>query len=327
MRRREFIVALAGAVACSPINTYAQKTSIPAIGYLGSASPEPNRPYTAAFVHGLAEMGLTEDRDFVIDYRWAEGHFERLPALAAELVRDHVAAIFACGGTVSARAAKQVTSSTPIVFSIADDPVRVGLVDSIIRPTANITGATINFTVLGAKRWELLREMAPRTKAVEVLVDPDSPPSVLEAQQIEEAARAVGVQAPILNVRGDGVIETALTTNVQQAARALIVTATANFTRRREEIVASVARRAIPAIYFEREFVTAGGLMSYGASLRDNYRQAGLYIGKLLRGAKPSDLPVAQGTKIEFIINLKTARALGLTVPATLLTSADEVIE
>lgn len=297
------------------------------IGYLGSASPEPNRPYTAAFIRGLTETGLTEGRDFVIDYRWAEGHFERLPALASELTRDQVAVIFASGGTVSARAAKQVTSSIPIIFSIGDDPVRVGLVDSINRPTGNLTGATFNFTVLGAKRWELLREIAPRTKVVAVLVDPDSPPSVLESQQIEKAASAIGEQAPILNIRGDGAIETAVMADVQRDAHALIVTATANFSRRREEIVAVAARHAIPAIYPEREYVTAGGLMSYGAPLRDNYHQAGLYVGKLLRGAKPSDLPVIQGTKIELVIDLNTAKALGLSVPATLLTSADEVIE
>jgi ABC-type uncharacterized transport system substrate-binding protein len=269
-------------------------------------------------------MGFREARNVTIDYRWAEGHFDRLPALAAELVRDQVAVIFASGGTPVVRAAMAATASIPIVF---DDPVRVGLVDSINRPTGNVTGATINFALLGAKRWELLREMVPKAAVAVILVDPNGPSSELEGRQIEEAARVSGVRALIVNVRSGGGIESAFTTRANEHADALFVTAAPFLTQNREQIVALAARHAIPAIYFEREFAIIGGLMSYGAPLRENYRQAGVYVGKLLQGAQPSDLPVVQGTKIELVINLKTAKALGFTVPPSLMIAADEVIE
>jgi putative ABC transport system substrate-binding protein len=327
MRRREFIALLGGVVAARPLAAHAEKPALPVIGYLGAASKKTNLPYTSAFMHGLAEMGFTEGRDFAIDYRWAEGHSERLPTLAGELVRDHVAVIFANGGTPSARAAMQVTSSIPIVFSIGDDPIRVGLVDSINRPTGNMTGASFNFTLLGTKRWGLLREMVPRAKAVAVLVDADGPSSVLEGRQIEEAARTMGEQVFIVNARGGSDVEAAFTSKLQQRADALLVTGGPFLTQNREEIVMFAARRAMPAMYFEREFVTAGGLMSYGAPLRDNYHQAGIYVGQLLKGAKPSDLPVVQGAKIELVINLKTAKSLGIAMPPSLMIAADEMVE
>jgi len=327
MRRREFIALLGAAVTAGSRAGRAEKPIIPVIGYLGVASQEPNLPYTAEFLRGLEQMGFREGRNVTIDYRWAEGNFDRLPALAAELVRDQVAVIFASGGTPVVRAAMAATASIPIVFSIGDDPVRVGLVDSINRPTGNVTGATINFTVLGAKRWELLHEMVPKVAVAAVLVDPNGPTSVLEGRQIEEAARVSGVRALIVNARsGDG-IESAFATSVNEHAGALFVTAAPFFTQNREQVVALAARHAIPAIYFEREFAVIGGLMSYGAPLRDNYHQAGIYVGKLLKGAKPFDLPVVQGTKIELVINLKTAKALGLTIPTSLIVAADEVIE
>jgi putative ABC transport system substrate-binding protein len=327
MRRREFIALLGGAVTAGSRAGRAEKPIIPVIGYLGVATQEPNLPYTAEFLRGLEQTGFREGRNVTIDYRWAEGNFDRLPALAAELVRDQVAVIFASGGTPVVRAAMAATASIPIVFSIGDDPVRVGLVDSINRPTGNVTGATINFTVLGAKRWELLHEMVPKVAVAAVLVDPNGPTSVLEGRQIEEAARVSGVRALIVNARsGDG-IESAFATSVNEHAGALFVTAAPFFTQNREQVVALAARHAIPAIYFEREFAVIGGLMSYGAPLRYNYHQAGVYVGQLLKGAKPSDLPVVQGTKIELVINLKTTKALGLAVPQSLMIAADEVIE
>jgi putative ABC transport system substrate-binding protein len=327
MRRREFIALLGGAVTASSRAVQAEKPAIPVIGYLGAASAEPNLPYTAEFLRGLEQLGFREGRNVTIDYRWAEGHFDRLAALAAELVRNQVAVIFASGGTPVVRAAMAATASIPIVFSIGDDPVRVGLVDSINRPSGNVTGATVNFTHLGAKRWELLHEMVPKVAVAAVLVDPNGPGSVLEEQQIEEAARLSGVRAFNVSVRsGDG-IESAFVTSVNEHADALFVTAAPFLTQNREQIVALAARHAIPAIYFEREFVVIGGLMSYGAPLRDNYHQAGVYVGQLLKGARPSDLPVVQGTKIELVINLKTAKALGLAVPPSLMIAADEVIE
>jgi putative ABC transport system substrate-binding protein len=327
MRRRELIKALGSAAIALPFAARAQKPAVPVIGYLGAAAEASNLPYTAEFLRGLEQMGFREGRNVTIDYRWAEGHFDRLPALAAELVRNQVAVIFANGGTPVVRAAMDATASIPIVFSIGDDPVRQGLVDSINRPGGNVTGATVNFTHLGAKRWELLHEMVPKVAVVSVLVDPNGPGSVLEEQQIEEAARLSGVRAFNVSVRsGDG-IESAFVTSVNEHADALFVTAAPFLTQNREQIVALAARHAIPAIYFEREFVAIGGLMSYGAPLRDNYHQAGVYVGQLLKGARPSDLPIVQGTKIELVINLKTAKALGLAVPASLMIAADEVIE
>jgi len=327
MRRRKFIALLGGAVTVSSRIAHAQKPMIPVIGYLGAAAQESNLPYTAEFLRGLEQMGFREGRNVTIDYRWADGHFDRLPALAADLVRNQVAVIFANGGTPVVRAAMAATASIPIVFSIGDDPVRTGLVDSINRPSGNVTGATVNFTHLGAKRWELLHEMVPKAAVEAVLVDPNSPGSVLEEQQIEEAARSAGGRALTASVRGGDGIESAFATSANEHADALFVTAAPFLTQNREQIVALAARYAIPAIYFEREFVVIGGLMSYGAPLRENYRQAGVYVGKLLQGAKPSDLPVVQGTKIELVINLKTAKALGFAVPPSLMIAADEVIE
>jgi putative tryptophan/tyrosine transport system substrate-binding protein len=327
MRRRQVIALLGGAVTASARAVHAEKPATPVIGYLGAASEAPNRPYTAAFFAGLEQSGFHDGRNVVIEYRWAEGHFDRLAALAAELVRDHVDVIFASGGTPVARAAMAATTSIPIVFSIGDDPTRVGLVDSINRPSGNVTGATINFSLLGAKRWELLREMVPKVVVAAVFVDPDGPSSVLEGRQIEEAARTAGGRAVIMNVHDGSGIDSAFAGSVDALADTLFVTAAPRLTQSREQIVALAARHAIPAIYFEREFAAIGGLMSYGAPLRDNYHQAGVYAGQLLKGAKPSDLPVVQGSKIELVINLKTAKALGIAVPSSLMIAADEVIE
>jgi len=327
MLRREFMTLLGGAVTTSSRAAHAEKPTIPVIGYLAAASQQPNLPFTAAFIRGLVETGFTEGRDFVVDYRWADGNLDRLPGLAAELVSDRVAVIFASGGMVSSRAAMQATSSIPIVFSIGDDPVRLGLVSSITRPTGNVTGVTFNFTVLGAKRWELLHEMVPKVGIVAVLVASDSATSILEGRQVEEVASTNGRQALIFSVRTGSGIESAFANSIEQHADALLVTGSPFFGQERAQIVTLAARHSLPAIYYEREFVVAGGLMSYGAPLRDNYHQAGVYVGRLLKGAKPSDLPIVQGTKIELVINLKTAKQLNLSVPLTMQMTADEVIE
>ena len=287
---------------------------MPVIGFLGSGSPGPSAPFTAAFRQGLAETGFVEGQNVAIEYRWAEGHYDRLPALAAELVGRKVDVI-AAGGPPPALAAKGATSTIPIVFSSGDDPVATGLVASLARPGGNVTGISFLNVELHPKRLELLAEMAPQARVIALLVNPTNSNAERVVQELQEAARAKGVQLPILKASSESEIDAAFATLVQLHAAALVVSADPFFNSRREQLVALASRHAIPAIYGFREFAASGGLISYGASITAASRQVGTYAGKILKGAKPADLPVVQPTKFELVINLKTAKALGLTVP------------
>ena len=327
MKRREFIAGLGGAVAW-PLAVRAQQPALPVIGYLGSASPEGEREFVAAFRRGLAEIGYVEGRNVAIEYRWADGQNDRLPALAADLVRLQVGAIAAPGATQSALVAKAATRTIPIIFELGADPVEIGLVASLNRPGGNITGVSELNVEMVAKRLALLHELVPATKSIAFLRNPNNP-AVIEAQtrQLQVAARILGLQLLVLNASSESEIDTAFETLVQQRAGAVILTGDSFFTSHREQLVGLAARHAVPAIYQWREFTAAGGLMSYGASRIDAFRQVGIYTGRILKGEKPADLPVMQPTKFEMAINLKTAKALGLTSPETLLATADEVIQ
>jgi putative ABC transport system substrate-binding protein len=278
-----------------------------------------------AFRQGLKDTGYVEGQNVAVEYRWAEGHNERLPALVADLIRRPVAVIV--GNTPSAFAAKAATTTVPIVFATGSDPVGVGLVASLNRPGGNVTGVSFLASELGAKRLELLRQLLPRATTIAMLVNPDSANTDAERREVQAAALTIGQQLTIFDVRSDRNIETAFATFVQSGIGALLVGTGAFTQSHRERIVALAARDAVPAIYALREFVVAGGLMSYGANFIDAYRQAGIYAGRILKGEKPADLPVMQPTKFELVINLRTAKALGLEVPPTLLARADEVIE
>ena len=326
MRRRDFISLLGGAVAAWPLAAPAQQ-AMPTIGFLSSRSPGESAALVAAFRQGLNEAGFVEGRNLAIAFRWAEGHYERLPALATELVGLHVWAIVATGGTPPALAAKAATAAIPIVFSAVTDPVSVGLVASFNRPGGNITGMSLFSSAIEAKRLEVLHEMVPKATVVGMLVNPNNPNAEADAKATEAAARALKLELHVIEVRSEQDIEGAFATLVQNGVAAFVVSADALFNMRRDQIAALAVRHALPAIYQFRDFVEAGGLMSYGASITDNYRKAGFYTGRILKGEKPADLPVEQPTKFELIINLKTAKALGLTVPDKLLALADEAIE
>ena len=326
MRRRNFIAFLGGAAAW-PYVASAQPPAMPVIGFLSSGSADVFVNDLAGFRGGLSEVGYVERRNVAIEYRWAGGQYDRLPALAADLARRAVTVIVASGGAVSALAAKAATSTIPIVFVMGDDPVRFGIVASLSRPSSNVTGVTLFISELMAKRLELLISAMPGTPVIAMLVNPKNPNAESEAKEIEAAARTSGRALRLLNASTEGDIEVAFESLVQQRMSALLVGTDTFFYGRRDQLVALAASHTIPAIYFEREFVAAGGLMSYGPNFSGEWRQAGIYVSRILKGEKPGDLPVLQPTKFEFVINRKTAKALGVDIPPSLLATADEVIE
>jgi putative ABC transport system substrate-binding protein len=327
MKRREFITLLGGAAASWPLAARAQQAAKPTVGYLYVASPEADAGRVAAFRKGLSEMGYVEGRNVTIEYRWAHNEPARLPGLVADLVNRPVT-IIAAADLPSALAAKAASTTIPIVFETAANPVRVGLVASLNRPGANVTGVANIGAELGAKRLGLLNELLPGATRFAVLVNPNNP-LIAEAwvKDAQAAAAAVGRQLEIFTASTDREIDAAFTSIVQKRVDALLVSPDNLFPNRRVQFATQAARHAVPAIYSTREFVEVGGLMSYGTSTTDAYRQAGIYVGRILNGEKPADLPVLQPTKFEFVINMQTARTLGLMVPPTLLALADEVIE
>jgi putative tryptophan/tyrosine transport system substrate-binding protein len=327
MRRREFI-RLVGSTAVSwPLAARAQPSTMPTVGFLSSRSPKEAEIHVAAFRRGLGESGFVEGKNVAITYRWAEGRYERLSALANELVGLRVSVIAAVGGAPSALAAKSATAAIPIVVVMGDDPTKLGLVASFNRPGGNLTGVAFLTGELGAKRLGLICEMAPNASTVALLLNPNDPGAQVHRQDIETAVKALGRQALILHATKETEFEQNFAMLVKEHAGALVVQNDPFFDSRRDQIIALTARNGVPAIYHIREFPAAGGLMSYGASLADAYRQVGRYTGRILKGEKPADLPVMQPTQFELVINLKTAKTLGLTVPPSLLARADEVIE
>ncbi|MGO9636033.1 MAG: ABC transporter substrate-binding protein [Steroidobacteraceae bacterium] len=325
--RRQFISVLGGMAFAWPLPARGQQPAMPVIGYLTSLSPGPGDIRRAAFWQGLRTTGYVEGQNVAIEYRWAEGHYDRLPALAADLVGRKVSVLAAVGGNPSAVAAKAATSTVPIVFVIGGDPVQLGLVSSLNHPGGNLTGSSFLLNTLTAKRLELLRELVPTAKVVGYLVNPTNPSSQSELTDVQAAARALRLQLIVLNADNEREIDAAFANFSQQGIEAFFTGADIFFFNRREQIVAQAAHYAMPAVYHLRDFAADGGLMSYGTSLDDAYRLAGVYAGRILKGEKPADLPVQQSVKVELVINLKTAKTLGLTFPLTLLGRADEVIE
>ena len=325
MRRREFISLLYSAAVGWPVVARAQQASLPVVGFLNSASAQGYASMAASFKQGLKEAGYAEGQNVAIEYRWADDHNERLPALAADLVNRRVDVIFANSPSISA--ALGATKTIPIIFHSGDDPVRLGFVTSLNRPGGNATGVTIFSNELAAKRLDLLRELVPRSKSIAVLINSDFGPSARFRADVEAAARALGLAAPILDASNPSEIETAFNNLAQTRPDALLVGPGPFLDSHRDHLVALAAKIAIPAAYETRASALAGGLVSYGADVGDAYRQAGIYAGRILKGDKPADLPVVQATKLVLVINLKTAKALGLDLPAKILAVADEVVE
>jgi putative ABC transport system substrate-binding protein len=327
MRRREFITLIGGAAVAWPLAARAQQ-STPVIGFINSQSPDrlPSS-WLSAFRQGLKEAGYVDGQNLTIEYRWAAGQYERVPALAADLVRRNVAVMAVTGGDVITLAAKSVNATIPIVFSSGYDPVKLGLVESLARPGGNLTGVSVIAGALGAKRLGLLREVAPKAAVIAVLVHPDNPSIQRDVEDVTKVAAVISARIEVVTVRTDTDVDAAFASIVREHADALMVNPDPSFMGRRERLIALAEHHAIPTIYYSRDYPVAGGLMSYGASFADSYRQVGTYTGRILKGEKPADLPVIQPTKFELVINLRTARALGLEIPDKLLALADEVIE
>jgi putative ABC transport system substrate-binding protein len=326
MRRREFIRLLGGATAGWPFSVRAQQAVRPVIGFLSARSPDDTGPVLQAFLKGLGEAGFFDGQNVTIEYRWARGDYSRLPAFAAEFVQRRVNVLATTGGEPSALAAKQATSTIPIVF-VAGDPVKAGLVESLNRPGGNATGSYIATSEMEQKRLSLLHELTPGVSLIGVLLNPNFADAARQLRELEEAARIIGRRLVVAKASNDEELNVAFALLLQQGIGALLVATDPYFDTRRDRIIAFAAQNRLPAVYQFREYAFAGGLVSYAPSITDAYRQAGNYTGRVLKGEKPADLPVLQPTKFDFVINLKTAKALGLTVPFGLLNAADEVID
>ena len=326
MRRRDFIKVV-GSITVWPLVAQAQQPGTPVIGFLSSRSPNESKHVLAAFHKGLSDAGFIEGTNVAVEYRWALGEYEKLPALAADLVRRNVAVIAAVGGDVSARAAEQATSAIPIVFGAGSDVVRAGLVKSLSKPEGNATGFTLLTNDLEPKRLGLLHDLLPKADVVGVLYDPNFPPAVDQLAAIEKAAETIALRVDVLRAGNDDDLNAGLQSLRNHRVSALLLTAAPYFDTRRGRIIEFAAENKIPAIYQFREYAVDGGLISYGPRITESYRQAGVYVGRILNGTKPGDLPVLQPTNFDFVINLKTAKALGLTIPPGLISFADEVIE
>jgi putative ABC transport system substrate-binding protein len=327
LNRREFVTLLGGAAAAWPLAARAQQAAVPVIGYLGAQSPAAFASRVTAFRQGLGETGYVEGRNVAIEFRWAEGQHDRLPALAAELVARRVAVIVAPGGAPAAIAAKSVTTTIPIVFEMGADPIAMGLVTSLNRPGGNLTGVSSLNVEVTPKRLEILREAIPTATVVAVLLNPTSPTADSQLRNLQEAARALGLQLHVLHASSARDFDAVFATLLQLRASGLVVASDTFFATHSEQLAALTVRHALPAIHQSRDFTLAGGLMSYGGSFVESHRQAGVYTGRVLKGDKPADLPVQQVTKVELLINLKTAKALGVTFPLALSGRADQVIE
>jgi putative ABC transport system substrate-binding protein len=327
MRRREFLTLVGALAIASPVAARAQQPAVPVIGFLSGGSQDSSAPYATAFRDGLKERGYVEGRNVAIEYRWQEGRYDRAPALATELVDRGVAVIIASGGPASAFAAKAATATIPIVFVSGTDPVKSGLVASLNRPGGNMTGVTFFAATLAAKRLQLLHELVPDAGKIAVLVNPSNPNSEPQLAELHDAARMIGLSLAVLKASSENEIDAAFATLAEASARGLVVAGDTFFNSQRDRLVKLATRFAVPAIYEFREYSAAGGLISYASRLAEAYYQAGVYAGRILDGVKPADLPVVQPTTFELVINLKTAKELGLNIPPMILVRADEVIE
>jgi putative ABC transport system substrate-binding protein len=327
MRRRDFITLLGSATTMRPLMARAQQPAMPVIGFLSTQAAWESAAYTTAFRLGLEESGYVEGRNVMVEYRWAENHYDRLPTLAADLLRRPVSIIAATGGGIAVQTAKALTTSIPIVFQIGADPVALGLVASLNRPGGNLTGITGLGNELSPKRLQLLKEVVQSATALGLLVNPKNPSSEVDIRNVQDAAQALGLQLHVVRASGEGDLTAAFAVLTQLRIGGLVIAPDGFFVSAAEQLATMTQRHAMPAIYQYRAFVAAGGLMSYGSSVTDQYRQVGIYAGRILKGEKPGELPVQQSTKVELFLNLKTAKTLSLSFPITLLGRADEVIE